>query len=102
MTASGNSDSEPKTILVVTDTPEDLHALQEQLGDEGYQLNQTWDTEKALEQVEDDAPDLVLLDITSPEIRGLEFCEKLRSRAGTEAIPVIVIAEQRSAEQEEA
>ena len=102
MAASGNSHSEPKSILVVTDTPEDLHALQEQLGDEGYRLAQTWDTEKALEQVEEDAPDLVLLDITSPEIHGLEFCEKLRSRAGTEAIPVIVIAGQRSAEQEEA
>lgn len=101
MTASGNNKTAPKSILVVTDTPEDLEALQEQLGGEGYELMQAWDTEKALQKAETDAPDLVLLDMTTPEVHGLEFCEQLRNCAATEAIPIIVIADGSGTEEEE-
>ncbi len=93
--------SDQQTILVVTDTPEDLEVLQEQLGGQGYRLVQTWGTEKALESVESEEPDLVLLDVTSASSEAVAFCDEIRGRAETEAIPVIIIADEVGTRQEE-
>jgi len=81
------------TILVVTDTPEDLVNLREQLGGEGYQIVQSWTIGEALELIKDSRPDLILLDVTSPGIEGPELCRNLRAERETEALPVIVIAD---------
>jgi len=93
--------SERQTILVVTDTPEDLEVLQQQLGGQGYRLVQTWGTEKALESVESEEPDLVLLDVTSAGSEAVAFCDEIRGRAETEAIPVIIIADEAGTRQVE-
>ncbi len=90
-----------QTILVVTDTPEDLEVLQQQLGGEGYRLVQAWGAEHALESVESEQPDLVLLELTSADGEAVAFCDGIRNRAETEAIPVIIIADERRAQQEE-
>ncbi|MFO8008382.1 MAG: fused response regulator/phosphatase [Candidatus Brocadiia bacterium] len=81
-----------REILVVTNTPEDVQALRDQLGGEGYRLQQSSDAQHALRRVVDEQPDLVLLDIGAADVEGVEFCRALRSRPETEAIPVIVIA----------
>ena len=101
MVAAGNNANRRKNILLVTDTREDVAVLQGHLGQAGYDLDQTRDTEEALQKVEAGLPDLVVLDITAPEGDGVEFCRLLRSRPETEAIPVIIIAEDSSLEQEE-
>ena len=88
-----------KKLLVVTDTPEDVEVLRSQLGEGGYELDQTWGSEAALRAIEQDRPDLVLLDLTNQESDGVELCGKLRSRPETEATPVIVIAEQSGVQQ---
>ncbi len=88
-----NSGTLRKTILVVTDTPEDVEVLNQRLGDAGYDLVQSWDTEAALEKIRADSPDLVLLDIGTPDAEGAQFCSELRSRPETEALPVIVLTE---------
>jgi len=81
------------TILVVTDTPEDLVTLRQQLGGEGYQIVQAWTVSDAFEMIQSSRPDLVLLDVTSPGIEGPELCRNLRADPETEALPVIVIAD---------
>ncbi len=90
-----------RSILVVTDTPEDLHALQGQLGEAGYALAQTGSTEEAVERIDDEPPDLVLLDVDVSQTDGTAFCRRLHSRSETEAIPVIAIAEDRDTGQDE-
>ncbi|MHC4789294.1 MAG: response regulator, partial [Planctomycetota bacterium] len=90
--AEGNS-GRRRSVLVVTDTPEDLHVLQDQLGDAGYDLVQTWGTDQALEMVRAEPPDIVLLDVATPHQEAEEFCHQLRASPHTEAIPVVVIAE---------
>jgi len=88
------------TILVVTDTPEDLEQLQRHLGQEECDLKRIWGMEEALEQIETHPPDLVLLDVATPGLRRREFFKRLRSRAETEALPVIVIADAMDAQEE--
>jgi sigma-B regulation protein RsbU (phosphoserine phosphatase) len=89
------------SVLVVTDTPEDVAILQRQLGRAGYEVNQTWGVERALQMIGQSQPDLVLLDATNPTADCDQVCRSLRSRPETEAIPVIVIAEGSSVEQQQ-
>ena len=91
-----------KTVMVVTDTPEDLVSLQGLLGQAGLSLVQTWGLDDALARVEADPPDLVLLDLTVLGKEAGDFCRRLRSDAATEAIPLIAIVAERTAAQEEA
>ena len=88
-----------RKVLVVTDTPEDMHALQDQLGGHGYELEQTWGAEATVRKIEQDTPDIILLDMTNQESDGVELCRMLRGELKTEAIPVIVIAEQSGIEE---
>ncbi|KPK65794.1 MAG: hypothetical protein AMK73_01895 [Planctomycetes bacterium SM23_32] len=98
--ASSQNNAERRNVLVVTDTPEDLEVLQGQLGEAGFELSQAWEPEDALRKVEENAPALVLLDIKMSEADGVEFCKRLHSRSETEAVPVIVIADQGDGQQE--
>ncbi|MHC5035413.1 MAG: response regulator, partial [Planctomycetota bacterium] len=77
----------------MTHTPEDLDVLHDELGEAGYDLVQTWGAEKALEMVQAHPPDLVLLDLDAPEADAAQFCQRLRSMPETEAVPVMVIAQ---------
>jgi sigma-B regulation protein RsbU (phosphoserine phosphatase) len=89
------------SVLVVTDTPEDVAILEDQLGKAGYELNHTWGAEQALQLIDESKPDLILLDATSPTGDCNRICRSLRARPETEAIPVIVIAEGTSVEQQQ-
>ena len=89
----------PKKVLVVTDTPEDVQVLRNQLGEAGYALDQTWGVEATLRAIKSDPPDLVLLDMTNQESDGVELCKMLHAHAETEATPIIVIAQQSGVEQ---
>jgi DNA-binding response OmpR family regulator len=46
---------------------------------------------EALEQVTDDRPDLVLLDVMMPEMDGFEVCERLRANVRTAFIPILML-----------
>jgi len=102
MTPSDGNEPSHKTLLVVTHTPEDIDALREELGNEGYDIEQTWDAEKALKRVGEEPPDLVLLDVDRDARESIQFCERLRERQETAGIPVLIIANERGRNQDEA
>ncbi|MFZ5585211.1 MAG: sigma-54-dependent transcriptional regulator [Thermodesulfobacteriota bacterium] len=77
-------------ILVVDDEKSIGLALKGILGDEGYEVSLAQDGATALALVEEDPPDLVLLDIWMPGMDGLEALERLKKRQG--ALPVIMIS----------
>jgi len=99
MTEQDTASARPKNIMVVTGAPEDLDVLKGQLGDAGYELVWSPGPEEALEMIWADSPDVVLLDVESTGAGGAEFCEQLRSRPETEAVPVIAITRSEVAEQ---
>ncbi|MBC3889545.1 response regulator [Acetobacterium paludosum] len=78
------------TILIVDDTEINIDILVETLGDD-YELSVAMDGESALEIVNMEWPDLILLDIMMPGMSGYEVCEKLKKNPATAAIPIIFL-----------
>jgi len=78
-------------ILIVDDNPTNVELLLAQLRSFPYELKTASDGEAALRSVEEDPPDLVLLDLMMPRVSGYEVCQKLKSDKKTQFIPVIVI-----------
>ncbi|MDQ5905518.1 MAG: two-component system, sensor histidine kinase and response regulator [Pseudomonadota bacterium] len=81
----------PPTILIVDDTPDNLHLLSH-LFKEEYQVRVATNGEKALAFCcSEDPPDLVLLDIMMPGMDGFEVAKRMREHPSAESIPVIFV-----------
>lgn len=81
---------ENQTILVVDDTKENIHILIGLLGDD-YNVMAAKSGKAALEIVNEEEIDLILLDIMMPEMDGYEVCEILKSQTATKNIPILFI-----------
>lgn len=79
-------------ILLVEDEPAQREVLSYNLTAESYRVNLAQDGEEALMMVREDPPDLIVLDWMMPNISGIEVCRRLKSRAETRAIPVIMLS----------
>ena len=80
--------SEPR-ILIVDDNPDFCELLRVYLSQHGYQLRFAFDGQMGWEQIQEDAPDLVVLDVTMPVMNGLELCWKIRSSSTVMNLPVL-------------
>ncbi|NES66028.1 MAG: response regulator [Okeania sp. SIO2D1] len=78
-------------ILIVDDIIANLDILSETLSTVGYDVAIANSGKRALKQLERKLPDLILLDITMPDMDGFEICKKLKSNHRTWNIPVIFI-----------
>ncbi|HKY63592.1 MAG TPA: HD domain-containing phosphohydrolase [bacterium] len=78
-------------VLIVDDNPTNVELLLAQLRAYPYQLITASDGEAALRKVEEDPPDLILLDLMMPKLSGYEVCQRIKSDKKTQLIPVIVI-----------
>jgi DNA-binding response OmpR family regulator len=76
------------TVLVVEDEAEIAALLRSYLERDGYRVLTAADGEAALRQIEDDVPDLVVLDIMLPRLDGWEVLRRLRTLA---TVPVIML-----------
>jgi len=81
-----------QSILIVDDTPENLHLLAGILSDQGYRVRSAANGARALATVQKEAPDLILLDIMMPAVDGFEVCRQLKSNEQTQDIPVVFIS----------
>lgn len=79
------------TVLLVDDAEENLDILVEILGEE-VDLTVAMDGETALEIIEEERPDLILLDIEMPGMNGFDLCRRLHRSPETAAIPVIFLS----------
>lgn len=79
------------TILVVDDTPVILKMLSKQLGHWGYRVVTASSGEEGLQRAETEKPDLILLDILMPKMKGREVCARLKANPATQKIPVIFL-----------
>jgi len=82
----------PPTVLLVDDTPTNLHLLVERLAKEGYRVLVAESGESALERVRYEQPDIILLDVLMPGIDGFETCRLLKATPATSAIPVLFLS----------
>ncbi|HUD20607.1 MAG TPA: response regulator [Candidatus Saccharimonadales bacterium] len=79
-----------KTILLVEDEPLLLDLYKEAFEESGFELEVAENGQEALKKA-GDVPDLILLDILLPGINGFEILKRLKARADTRDIPVIVL-----------
>ncbi|MCK5070194.1 MAG: response regulator [Desulfocapsa sp.] len=78
------------TVLIVDDVESNIDILIETLDGE-YEISVAMDGESALESVEVEIPDLILLDIMMPGMNGYEVCRALKENPATKDIPVIFL-----------
>lgn len=80
------------TILVVDDMEENQILLRRLLTRAGYNVRGAYDGHEALQIAESDLPDMVLLDISMPDMDGYQVCRKLKKSPKLRDIPVIFIS----------
>lgn len=80
-----------KNIFIVDDVQENLQVLGNILKEQGFNISFARDGVQALKGVEKRKPDLILLDVSMPEMDGYEACERLKSDSDTSDIPVIFL-----------
>lgn len=76
-------------ILVVDDDPHIREVVQFALDKEGFDTLEAGDGAQALERFATDQPDLIVLDITMPELDGTEVCRRIRQTSRT---PIIFLS----------
>jgi two-component system, OmpR family, response regulator MprA len=76
-------------ILVVEDDPKVRQALTRALGLEGYEVADAPDGLAALEHLQGDAADAIVLDMMMPDLNGLDVCRRLRDRG--DRTPVLML-----------
>ncbi|MDH5205802.1 MAG: response regulator, partial [Hylemonella sp.] len=82
---------EKPLVLVVDDTPENLHLLQAVLTSEKFRVALAPDGPTALRLAQELVPDLVLLDVIMPGMDGYTVCRELKLLDATRDVPVIFV-----------
>jgi DNA-binding NtrC family response regulator len=81
-------------VLVADDSPDNIAVLVGALESEGHEVLTASSGLDALKITEKARPELILLDILMPGLDGIEICRRLKSKSGTDQIPVIFITGQ--------
>jgi diguanylate cyclase (GGDEF)-like protein len=84
--------NDESSILIADDTPENLTVLRKMLTEQGYRVRPAISGKIALKAVDEELPDLILLDIMMPEMDGYEVCRHLKANKRTRDIPVLFIS----------
>ena len=80
------------TVLLVEDEPAQRHVLVYNLEAEGFDVITADNGEDGLLLVEENQPDLIILDWMIPQLSGLEVCRRLKLNPKTRQIPVIMLS----------
>ncbi len=84
-------------VLVVDDDPDILEALSEILEAEGFEIRRARNGKEALDRLEPEPPNLILLDLMMPVMDGWEFAQRMRQKPPEVArIPLIVLSADRN------
>lgn len=78
-------------ILVVDDTPANIKLLEAKLATEYYEIITASDGPEGIRLANEEAPDLILLDVMMPGMNGYEVCDHLKHNPRTMHIPVIMV-----------
>ena len=81
----------PKRILLVDDTEDILLVVSRRLTSWGYEALTASSGEDGLKLAEEHLPDLILLDIMMPKMKGRDVCARLKADPKTAKIPVIFL-----------
>lgn len=86
-----NRPVENSKILIVDDIPVNIQLQKTYLSSLGFRTVIAHNGLEALEKVDKEQPDLILLDVMMPKMNGFETCKALKKRKETRYIPVILV-----------
>lgn len=79
-------------VLLVEDEPAQREMLAYNLEAEGFRVTQAASGDEGLHALQDDPPDVLVLDWMLPGVSGIEICRRLRARPETRGLPVIMLS----------
>ena len=79
-------------ILLVDDSPANLHLLMDILEGQHYDVRVANSGQRALAAARSSPPDIVMLDITMPDMDGYEVCRELKADDATRDVPIIFVS----------
>lgn len=79
-------------IFLIDDEKDQIKVMKDLLQDQGYQVEGTSKPLEGVEQVKENPPDLLLLDIRMPKMDGYEVCKTLRNFPRTKELPIIIVS----------
>jgi len=79
----------PPRILLVDDEPNILGTLAPMLRARGYEVHTAMNGRAAMETVDRERPDLIVLDLGLPDMDGVELCREMRQ---SHAVPIVVLS----------
>jgi len=87
-------DPAKKKILIVEDDADFVKILNDGLSQRGFtNVMSASDGEMGLARAIEEKPDLILLDLILPKMRGEEFLKKLRAHDDTHAVAVLIVSQ---------
>ncbi len=86
---------EGDAVLIVNDTPEQLSLMGSLLRKAGYSVFTAEDGKEAFEVAKLKHPDVVISDVSMPEVNGIEFCRLIRQDDELRSIPILLVTAHR-------
>lgn len=81
----------PAKILIVDDYADNRELLRLMLESVGHSVREAEDGRMGLEMVQAERPDLILIDLSMPQLDGWEVLSELRAQEGTRQIPCVAV-----------
>ena len=89
-----------KKVLIIEDEQVVREIFKDELERQGFFIIEAKDGEEGMEKAIDEHPDVVLLDLIMPRMAGKEFFRQLRQRDWVKKVPIIVLTNVNSKEEE--
>ena len=83
---------EDNSVLIVNDEPDQLQLMRNLLNKAGFAVVTADDGIQGLDLAKRERPDLIISDVSMPQIDGLEFCRRLRAEGELKTVPILLIS----------
>ncbi|SDI10880.1 Response regulator receiver domain-containing protein [Pseudomonas benzenivorans] len=80
-----------KSVLIADDEPNIVISLEFLLEQAGYQVRVAHDGQEALEAIQRQPPDLLLLDVMLPRLSGFDVCQKIRENPAWQPMRIVML-----------
>ncbi len=89
--ADKHTSESKRTIMVVDDEPEIVTVVRLMLEQKGFNVRCAYNGQQVFADLEEQKPDLIILDVMMPEMDGLEVLRRLKGAPETSSIPVVML-----------
>jgi len=79
-------------ILIIDDSPTDVHVFSKLLENNGYEVDSASDADEGINKAVSTTPDLVLMDVIMPGMNGFQATRHLSKNPATSNIPIIIVS----------